>query len=208
MDPIIIIIINIYSHRRHLFPSLPQQASFSRGSVTPKPSLLTSCEPPGILSPLETFFDAVTLMLRNHCVVRAQGCVHSIKASQSLHSTPSRFTCNSLSHVTKNGEPDYGYWLRWPNNGKVGLLSTSDAFQLKDKFGPAGTEGKVWITGKRPDTGKTFTIGLHMSCPYTGNNFAEIWVEGDEQPNLLIGVGPVRFEGHPFVFDVIIDRKI
>lgn len=87
-------------------------------------------------------------------------------------------------------------------------MSTSDQFQLKDNFGLAGTEGKIWITGKRPDTGKAFKIGLHMSCPYTGNNFAEIWVEGDEQPNLLIGAGPVRFEGNPFIFDVIIDRKI
>lgn len=37
--------------------------------------------------------------------------------------------------VSKNGSPRYGRWLRWPNDGKVELLSTSEQFQLKDEWG-------------------------------------------------------------------------
>ena len=38
--------------------------------------------------------------------------------------------------VTENNAyPSHGYWLKWPDNGKVGLLSTSKQFQRKDYAG-------------------------------------------------------------------------
>ena len=71
-----------------------------------------------------------------------------------------------------------------------------------DPTGLAGTEGKIWITGRRPDTGREFKIGVHAACPYlSSENFAVIWCEGNTEPNLLLSVGGVASDraGHPLL---------
>lgn len=64
-------------------------------------------------------------------------------------------------------------------------------------IGPNGTDGSVFITGKRPDTGREFKIQLRMACPFAGLNVVE--VKSDAQPVLLVGAGELKPDGHPMI---------
>jgi len=122
-------------------------------------------------------------------------------------------TSNAINLVEKNNS--WGYWDQEPPANIVS--NDKKTFHLKDKFGPAGTEGFVSysITDKKGNQG---TVKLYFTDPTTGDNKVSYsWISSNV-PEIDVNItahstdnpevdGYVQPSGHPIYVDFTISNK-